>query len=236
MFWGFFWEKNFTTGSRRFHRCRLLLLLLGSHAAGLLNPPFNKGSLTRLVAIVSMTAVNFMYPQAGEGWEAVRTNVLQLSEDSQASFQTNQTVFIFWSKVIKEDSVLGELGVPEFRMGDVMKCSINLCKVTLYWPLLGNSPLCSTFTEGGQGLWSKRWMVGFTLGHVVELLAPLFLNNLVWNKYINQALIWHKSSKAHDDPVIFRKHCCSFIENIVFSLYGWIPLIRYGVCLENGPC
>lgn len=64
---GVFLTKNFTTGSRRFHRCRLPLLLLGSHAAGLLNPPFNKGSLTRLVAIVSMTAVNFMYPQAGEG-------------------------------------------------------------------------------------------------------------------------------------------------------------------------
>lgn len=49
-----------------------------------------------------------------------------LSEDSQASFQTNQTFSV--AKVIKEDSVLRELGVPEFRTGDVMKCSMKLCK------------------------------------------------------------------------------------------------------------
>lgn len=56
----------------------------------------------------------------------------QLSEDSQASFQTNQTLSLFlFAQVIKEDSVLRELGVPEFRTGDVMKSSMKLCNMRL---------------------------------------------------------------------------------------------------------
>lgn len=65
-----------------------------------------------------MAAVNFMYPWARRTVKQQEIEAPKLSVDAEASFQTNQTVFL--GRVIKEDSVLGWPGVPAFRRGDVM--------------------------------------------------------------------------------------------------------------------
>lgn len=113
-----------------------------SAIAGLLRPPFNKGSLTRLVATVQSWS---MFPWRQQLISCIHRleelkggeNKCALAQWGQRGFfldKSNCFFFFFLGKVIKEDSVLGGLGVPAFRMSDVVKCNVKLCNETSLIP------------------------------------------------------------------------------------------------------
>lgn len=61
-----------------------------------------------------------------KGRKYVRTNLLWLNENSNASLHINLLYFL--GNVIQEDSVLGGLGVPAVRMDNVIKYNNEVAK------------------------------------------------------------------------------------------------------------